>query len=70
MINVSIHGTTGFYISEIFTHQCDHTFVTREIVFTSDRGDKLKVTMFAGKEDEHHLDPLIPTNEFLLKHSC
>lgn len=66
MISTSIHGITGFYIADIVDHE---SFITREVIFTSDRGEKFKVTMFADKGDEHKLDPRIPTKEFCVNHS-
>lgn len=65
MISISMHGTTGFYIADVITHKMGHDFVTREIFFTSDRGDKIRVTLFTDKDKEHHLDPLIATEDFI-----
>lgn len=69
MISISMHEATGFYIADVVTHTGGRDFVTREIFFTGDRGDKIRITLFADRDKEHHLDPLIATADFIKHHA-
>lgn len=69
MISLSMHGTVDFYIADVESHKGGGGFVTREIFFTSDRGDKIRVTLFADKDAQHRLDPKVPTKEFIQKNA-